>query len=86
MIRKIALIKYTFVFGLAVATGCLIFRVIFSCSVIHLHMGINSKVLLSTVGTMGRIKNMWILARVSKDEKVCGGSQETQVIKYQWKD
>lgn len=34
----------------------------FFCFVIHLCVGINSKVLLSTIRTMGRIKNTWILA------------------------
>lgn len=76
IIRKIALIKSTFSFGLVVASGNLISQVIFSCSVIHLHMGINSKVLLSTMRTMGRIKNMWILAGMSKDEKACRAAKK----------
>lgn len=69
IIRKIALIKSTFSFALVGASGNLISQIIFSCPVIHLHMGINSKVLLSTMRTMGRIKSMWILAGVSQDEK-----------------
>lgn len=43
---------------------------------VHLYMVVNSKVLFSMIRTTGRIRNVWILAEVNKDEKAHGGSQE----------
>lgn len=60
IIRNIELIKCIFIFGS-------VFQVV--CFVIHLCVGINSKVLLSTIRMMGRIENMWILAEWTNRRK-----------------